>query len=54
LQPDRHFIDWYGEAFYSLTPVAFASLWWMASLSIREAGWSPLSLRPLRRRAAGS
>lgn len=36
LTPDRHAIDWHRAAFYSATPVAFASLIWMASVAVRE------------------
>ena len=36
LKPDRHFIDWPRAAFYWITPVAFGSLVWMASVAARE------------------
>jgi hypothetical protein len=36
LYPDRHAIDWHRPAFYSLTPVAFGALVWMATLTWRE------------------
>jgi hypothetical protein len=36
LAPDRHLIDWHRAAFFSATPVAFLSLIWMASLTVRE------------------
>ena len=46
LKPNRHDVDWHRSAFYSLTPVAFASLLWMASLAVRD-GLPPLSsIRP--------
>ena len=55
LQPDRHFVDWYREAFYSLTPVAFASLLWLASLTLRDGGLALVtSRRPAPRPAGGS
>jgi hypothetical protein len=58
LAPDRYAIDWHSSGFFSLTPVAFAALVWMAAQTIlarevRLADFrrSPRSLRP---RAAGS
>ena len=36
LQPDRQAIDWPGSAFYSITPIAFASLVWIASIAARD------------------
>jgi hypothetical protein len=46
LFPDRHLIDWHRPNFFSLTPVAFATLLWMASIAIREGQlWLPARLR---------
>jgi hypothetical protein len=47
LWPDRHYIFWDRQAFYTLTPVAFGALLWLASLAIREdlMRW-PFSWRP--------
>jgi hypothetical protein len=53
---DRHAPFWDRSAFYALTPVAFGSLLWMASVTIREGQlrlW-PLSWRPSRLRPARS
>ena len=36
LFPDRHVIDWPRKAFFSMTPVAFAALVWIASVALRE------------------
>jgi hypothetical protein len=36
LYPDRHFIDWDHPAFYTITPVAFGALVWMATITWRE------------------
>jgi hypothetical protein len=36
LQGGRHTINWFRPAFYSVTPMAFALLLWMASIAIRE------------------
>jgi hypothetical protein len=36
LEPDRQFINWPGSAFYWMTPVAFGSLIWMASVAARD------------------
>jgi hypothetical protein len=41
--PDRHNIDWHHTAFFTVTPVAFASLLWLASVALREG-----LLRPRR------
>jgi len=53
LAPDRHFIDWHREGLFYITPIAFASLVWMASLPIREGAvaWNlrrrpPATLQP--------
>ncbi|MPZ48714.1 MAG: DUF2029 domain-containing protein [Dehalococcoidia bacterium] len=47
LFPDRHLIFWDRQAFYTLTPVAFGTLLWMATIAIREGQmrW-PFSWRP--------
>jgi hypothetical protein len=44
LSPDRHAIDWHARALYTVTPVAFAALVWMASVAWREhlVGWEEL------------
>jgi hypothetical protein len=57
LYPDRHFIDWPRSAFFSLTPVAFAALVWIASVAARERLLQTPSfsaLLPLRPQPAGS
>ena len=36
LYPDRHLIDWPRSAFFSITPVAFATLVWIASVALRD------------------
>jgi hypothetical protein len=36
LAPDRHAIDWHARAFFSVTPVAFGALVWLASVAWRE------------------
>ena len=36
IDPDRHNIDWPHPEFYWITPVAFFSLVWMASIAARE------------------
>ncbi len=57
LFPDRHLIDWDRPNFFSLTPVAFGALLWMASIAIREGQlWLPPSLRRflLQPQSAGS
>jgi hypothetical protein len=41
LYPDRHVIDWFRPAFFSMTPVAFAALLWIASIVIREGQLKP-------------
>jgi hypothetical protein len=50
LAPDRHFVDWHRAAFLSMTPVAFCSLVWMASLAIRDG---QIRLPSLRRQTTG-
>ena len=57
LFPDRHLIDWHRPNFFSLTPVAFGALLWMASIAIREGQlWLPPRLRQflLQPQSAGS
>jgi hypothetical protein len=55
LYPDRHFVDWHRSAFFSMTPVAFLSLLWMASLAVRDGQLRPPDrLRRLLPQAAGS
>jgi hypothetical protein len=34
--PDRHNVDWHHTAFFAVTPVAFGSLIWMATVAARE------------------
>jgi hypothetical protein len=36
LVPDRHDVDWHRSAFYWITPVALVSLFWMASIALRD------------------
>jgi alpha-1,2-mannosyltransferase len=50
LYPDRHLIGWTRQAFYSITPVAFATLVWIASVALRERLLKLPSLRGLRLR----
>jgi hypothetical protein len=54
LTPDRHLVNWHRAAFYSATPVAFLSLIWMASLTLREGLLKmPAKLSFARQPAAG-
>jgi hypothetical protein len=56
LYPDRHAIDWPRQTFFSLTPVAFLSLLWIASVTFRERllRWPSFSALPGRLAPAGS
>jgi hypothetical protein len=45
LAPDRHAVDWHRAAFFAATPVAFASLLWMATIPLRQGGLDSI-LRP--------
>jgi hypothetical protein len=36
LQPDRHFIDWFHPAFYSVTLLASGVLLWMVAFTLKE------------------
>ncbi len=52
LAPDRHNVDWHRSAFFTATPVAFATLVWMASVPLREMG--PSFLWRFRTKASAS
>jgi alpha-1,2-mannosyltransferase len=41
LVPDRHEVDWHRSAFYWITPVALVSLFWMASIVLRDRFLTP-------------
>jgi hypothetical protein len=47
LYPSRYDVDWHGDAVYWITPIAFASLCWIASIAWREG----LLRRPFQLRA---
>lgn len=54
LAPDRHMIDWHGQAFYSLTWVAFGALLWMAFTTLMEGRFSWPRLSDLPRLSANT
>jgi hypothetical protein len=54
LRPDRFAIDWHSSGFFSLTPVAFAALVWMALLTIYDRDIKLQFPSPLRFRRAFS
>jgi len=49
LLPDRFQIDWHSSGFFSLTPVAFGALVWMALLTVYDPE-TPLRLPSFLRR----
>jgi hypothetical protein len=57
LRPDRFAIDWHSSGFFSITPVAFGALVWLALLAVYDPQakfWLPAFVKTRLRPAAAS